>query len=108
MADDSQSNAAQAANTLASKIARVQLTEESFLGEVFGSRMFRIQPGWEIEQLKRERSVTEVASLMQLRAAMEDTAVQSILIPSQNALTMEAVKRELQQSGQDKTLFWEA
>lgn len=108
MVDDSTRDAVEAASTLASKIARVQLTEDKFLGEVFGSRMFRVTAGWEIEQLKRERSVTEVISVMQLRAAMEDTAVQSILIPSQSALTMEAVKQVLQQSGQDKTLFWEA
>lgn len=108
MNDNSSRDALEAASSLASKIARVQMTEDNALGEVFGSRMFRVKAGWEVEQIKSERNVAQVTSVMQLRSAMEDIAVQSIFIPSENALTMDAVKQVLQQSSQDKTLFWEA
>jgi hypothetical protein len=108
MAENSARDAQAAANKLSSKIARVQLTEDNALGEVFGSRMFRVKAGWEVEQLKSERSVAQVISVMQLREAMEDATIDSIFIPRQSALTMDAAKHVLQQSSQDKTLFWEA
>lgn len=108
MAENSAQNALAAANKLSSKIAHVQLTQDNVLGEVFGSHIFRVKAGWELEQVRKERKVAQAASVMQLRAAMEDVDVETILIPAQCALTMDAVKEVLKQSSQDKTLLWEA
>lgn len=96
------------AETLLSKIARTQLTEDSFLGEVFGSNIFRVEKGWEAEQVKSARNVSKVTSTTELRAAMEDPEVVTIYIPQKAALTMEMVEKVLKQSSLDKTLFWEA
>ena len=95
-------------HTLFSKIARAQLVEKNFIAEVFGSRIFRVDAGWEAEQLKSESRVAKVTSTTELRNAMEDAKVSTIYIPQQSALTMEMVERVLKQSSQDKLLFWEA
>lgn len=108
MAQNAQQEARSGADKLASKIAHVQLTEDNSMGTVFGSRMYRVKGGWEAEQLKSERSAAQVISVMQLREAMENTQIESIFIPAQNTLTLDAAKAVLEQSSQDKTLFWEA
>lgn len=96
------------ADSLLSKVARTQSTDNDFLGEVFGSHIFRVHAGWEAEQVKSERRVSKVTSTLELRAAMENPDVVTIYIPQQAALTMEMVKKVLKQSSLDKTLYWEA
>lgn len=95
------------ADSLLSKVARTQLTENSFLGEVFGSHIFRVHTGWEAEQVQSERRVSRVTSATELRDAMENPDVATIYIPQQAALTMEMVTRVLEKSSLDKTLYWE-
>lgn len=103
-----QANVNAQANSLLSKVARTQLTEDQFLGEVFGSYIYRVHAGWEAEQVKSERNVSKVTSAMELREAMENPDVVTIFIPQVASLTMEMVEKILKQSSLDKTLFWEA
>lgn len=95
------------ADSLLSKVARTQMTENNFLGEVFGSNIFRVTAGWEAEQVKSERRVSKVTSTTELRMAMESPDVATIYIPKDAALTMEMVTKVLKQSSLDKTLYWE-
>lgn len=96
-----------AADSLLAKVARVQLTTGNFAGEVFGSTIFRVGPGWEAEQVKGERRVCAVTTATELREAMEDPDTVTLYIPHKAALTMEMVERILRLSSLDKTLFWE-
>lgn len=92
---------------LAAKVARQQIIARGKLAEVGGSVVYPVGHGWEASQLKQDGNVRQVASVGELEAALEDTSVDTLLIPQVAALTLELVKTTLARHSQQKTIFFE-
>lgn len=92
---------------LAGKVARQQTVEKGALAEVGGSYVYAVGEGWEANQLKQDAEILQVRSIMELDEALENTAFDTLLIPSDATMTLELLKTALARHCQQKTVFFE-
>lgn len=92
---------------LAGKVARQQLIAKGHAAEVNGTFIYTVEAGWEAAQLKQDEQVHTVTTVDELAAALEDTEVETLLVPTVAALTLETVKAVVARHSQQKTIFIE-
>ncbi|MGB1539466.1 MAG: hypothetical protein ACPG80_00755 [Rickettsiales bacterium] len=87
--------------------ARQQIMETGFVPEIEGAKVYKAQPGWECDQLKKDPNILPVHSTLELESAVQDPNCATIFVPKQSALTMEMLDRVTARNAATKTIFWE-
>lgn len=72
-----------------------------------GSRLFRVQSGWQGKALAGDAGVAVCATLRELDAAVRDENKPVIFLPADAMMTEADIERVCQRHGVVKTLFWE-
>ena len=72
-----------------------------------GSRLFRVDAGWESAMIQRDRGVPSCETLLELEAALRNEDVKVIFIPRGARIAEADIEKLCQRNGVAKTLFKE-
>lgn len=72
-----------------------------------GTRMFRVEKGWESSAVRSDPDTFVVSTLLELEAALRDLSCRVVFLPSDAMMTDADIEKLCRRHGVTKTLFRE-